>query len=283
MILVEIIFGSGGSLLHSESEDIAETYIASLFHAGQLCGEYFLTWIKGELICHTLMAGVGADKMRFHSDWGKANLQKVVKAFGKKPVWQIRDDEISKRNVSWNAPTLCLFTHAFDWNPPLCRGDTGKRIPTFLLPVNFQLKNDIGRWQAEYILHDRLWLNSGSLEMRAYKELVDPASELSVGGRKLCAAIEKATGVPAYYFLMRYYAPRHGEDDRPCPSCGEPWYIPQPPDAPFHTWPFRCEHCRLVSTIGVDINKRLATFGEWASRGKKKIHTSDTKKRTSNQ
>src|SRR5258705_13602204 len=145
MILVEINFGRGNSLEEEELEDIAESYIASLLHYGQLCGEYFLTWIKGQLICHALMAGLGADKPRFQLDWNRADLKSVIKAFGRRPVWRIRDDEVPKRNPSWKAPTLHLFTHAFDWKPPLCRGDTGQTIPTFLLPLSAQRSKDIGR------------------------------------------------------------------------------------------------------------------------------------------
>ncbi len=269
MIFVEINFGSS-RFQKVELEDIAENYIASLFHAGQLCGEYFLTWIKDELICHTLMSGLGADKLRYHSDWAKPKLKNVKTAFGRKPVWRIRDDDVPKRNISWSAPTLHLFTHAFDWKSPLYRGDTDEAVPVFLLPVDFQQKNDLIRWQAEYVLYDRLWLNSGSLEMHAYKELVEPKSELSAAGRELCAALEKATGVPTYYFVMRYYAPEQGDDNRPCPGCGKAWNCRQPPDAPFHHWPFRCEHCRLVSTVGVDINRRLARVGQWTPIGRKK-------------
>lgn len=271
MIFVEINFGRSRSLQKSELEDIAENYIASLFHAGQLCGEYFLTWIKGELTCQTLMSGLGADKLRYHSHWAKPKLKEVKRAFGRKPVWKIRDDVVPKRNLYWNAPTLHLFTHAFDWKSPLCRGDTGGAVPVFLLPVDFQQKNDLIRWQAEYVLHDRLWLNSGSLEMPAYKELVNPKSDLSAAGHELCAAIEKATSVPTYYFLMRYSAPELGDDKRPCPGCGKAWDSPQPPDAPFHHWPFRCEHCRLVSTVGVDINSRLARVGQWNPTRRKKV------------
>jgi predicted nucleic acid-binding Zn ribbon protein len=269
MILTELNFGCGRSLEKGELEDIAETYIASLFHAGQLCGEYFLTWIKGHLICHVLMAGLCADKTRYHSDWGKSNLKKVIKAFGRTPVWTIRDDELPRRNIAWKAPTLHLLTHAFAWQPPLCRGDTGQSIPIFLLPLSFQGKDDLIRWQSEYQLHDRLWLNSGALEIAAYKELVDPNSGLSAEGRELCAEIEKATGVPTYYFLMRFYAPSQGADDRPCPGCGKPWHIPQPQGAPYQQWPFRCEPCRLVSTAGVDINKRLAKIGQWRPNSQK--------------
>jgi predicted nucleic acid-binding Zn ribbon protein len=268
MILVEIHFGKSHDLQKLELEDIAENYIASLFHAGQLCGEYFLTWIGGELTCQTLMSGLDADKLRYHSPWSKPKLKAVTKAFGRKPVWKICDDDAPQRNISWSAPTLHLFTHAFDWKSPLRRGDTGVGVPVFLLPLDFQQKNDLIRWQSEYVLHDRLWLNSGSLEMSAYKELVNPKSELSVAGRELCAEIEKATSVPTYYFLMRFSAPEQGVDSRPCPGCGKAWGYLQPLDAPFHHWPFRCERCRLVSTIGVDVNRRRAKIGQWNASSK---------------
>jgi len=271
MMLVELNFGRGRSLKKGELEDIVENYIASLFHYGQLCGEYFMTWMKGKLICHALMVGLGADKTRFQSDRNKSNLKKVIKAFGRTPIWTIRDDELPKRNTSWKAPALHLFTHAFNWKPPLCRGDTGQPIPTFLLPLNSHRKNDLTRWQYEYALLDRFWLNSGSLEIVAYKELIEPNSLLSREGREISAEVENATGVPTYYFLMRYYAPSQGLDDRPCPSCGKPWHIPQPQDAPFHHWPFCCEHCRLVSTVGADINKRLAKLGQWNPSTRKSI------------
>ena len=203
-----------------------------------------MTWIKGRLIFHVLVAGLGAEKMRFHSRWGRVNLKKVVEAFGRLPTWTIRDDERPNRNPSWKAPTLHLFTHAFDWDPPLCRGDTGEPIPTFLLPLDFQQKEELTRWQDEYVLHDLLWLRSGSLETAAYKELIDPASGLSSDGREICATIEKATGVPTYYFLRRYHAPDLDIDARPCPCCGGLWKVPPPPCSPFQPWPFRSDSFR---------------------------------------
>lgn len=263
IILVEINFGRCADIARPELEDVAESYVASLFHHGHLCREYFLTWIKGELICHTLMAGLGAHKMRFHSPWSKTCLKQVIKVFGRAPIWTIRDDETPKRNTSWHAPTLHLFTDAFDWRPPLCRGDNGKRIPTFLLPVTDQLKDDLYGWQDEYAIHDKVWLNSRTLETAAYRELAAPNSRTSTGGRSICAEIEKATGVPTYYYMMRYYASAAPGDIRPCPGCGQPWHSPQPEGAPYHHWPFRCEPCRLVSVEGVEIDKRLAKIGQW--------------------
>jgi predicted nucleic acid-binding Zn ribbon protein len=261
MILVEIKFGNSRQRERSELEDTAETYIASLFHFGHLCGEYFLTWIKGQLICHTMMAGLGAEKLRFHSEGSRANLKRVVDTFGGNPVWTIRDDDMPARNVSWRSPSLHLFTHALDWKPPVCRGDTGEPVASFLLPVDFQIKNDLVRWQQEYILYDRLWLNSDSLELPAYKELVDPRSSLSLEGRRLCTEVQKATRVPTFYYLARFYASDE-MDDRPCPGCGKNWRTPQPDGAPFHQWAFCCKSCRLVSSVGVDVNRRLARIGQ---------------------
>jgi predicted nucleic acid-binding Zn ribbon protein len=266
MLLVEINFGQA-ALPKPELEDVAESYISSLFHYGQLCGEYFITWIKHELICHALMAGAGADKTRFHSDWSKRDLKKVIQVFGRPPTWNIRDDEAPTRNISWRAPTLYLFTHAFDWDSPLCRGDNGKPVPTFCLPLTLEQKEDLYRWQQTYILHDQMWLDCGTLEIPAYKELAEADSSLSRDGRKICGEIEKAAGRPTYYFLMRHYAAAGGEDDRPCPSCGRAWRRPQAERAPLHYWRFRCEPCRLVSQIGVDINKRMAKVGTWRRSG----------------
>lgn len=270
MIHTTINFGCAVPGQKAELEDAAETYIAALLHGGQLCGEYMLTWISGKLICDTLASGLGASRMRFHSPWARKSLRGAIKAFGCPPTWIIRDDEVPGKNVHWDAPTLHLFTHAFDWGPPLARGDDGRAVPTFLLPVDFQTKQDIYSWQQGYVLHDRLWLNSGSLEVPAYRELVDPQSGLSTDGRELCAEIEKATRVPTYYFLLRYYAADQGSDDRPCPCCGKSWKILQPVDAPFQRWMYRCTDCRLVSTSGVEINRRLAKIGQWKSSVKSK-------------
>jgi len=232
-------------------------------HAGQIGLEYFIRWIDGKLVCCALVAGLGAAKPRFHSDWGRRDLEKVIEVFGKPPEWIVRDDDSPRRNTSWKAPTLHLFTHALDHDPPVTRGDNGDGIATFLLPMTGQQKQDITHWKAEYIEHDRIFLGSGPLEIAAYRELADVNSRLSKNGRQLCGQIEQATKIPTFYFLLRYYAHSDGEENRPCPKCGKPWRTSEPTGAPFYKFRFRCTPCRLVSEEGDDLNNRLAKIGEY--------------------
>ncbi len=137
MILVEIHFGGNFSEGKEEPEDVVESYLASLLYAGQLAGDYLLSWINGKPTGQALMTGLDANKPRYHSEWGKTGLKKVVKVFGKIPVWKTRDDECPRQNVSLKASTLPLMTNGLSSYPPVIRGDNGKSVPTFLFPLIF--------------------------------------------------------------------------------------------------------------------------------------------------
>src|SRR3954464_11894436 len=93
MILANVIFGTRGRSERDQLEDIAESYLGTLYHSGQLCGEYFLTWTRGRLNAHVLLAGRAASEPRHHSKYGKRELKKVTDAFGRIPVWRILDDD----------------------------------------------------------------------------------------------------------------------------------------------------------------------------------------------
>jgi hypothetical protein len=86
MILANVIFGSRRRNEPDQLEDVAESYLGALFHSGQLCGEYFLTWTRGRLNAHVLLAGRAATEPRYHSRYGKKELKKVTDAFGREPV-----------------------------------------------------------------------------------------------------------------------------------------------------------------------------------------------------
>jgi len=82
--------------------------------------------------------------------------------------------------------------------------------------------------------------------------LADPASELAEEGRDLCRAIESATGVPTFYYLMRYWGRPKAEERRRCPGCGDAWRTERPREPPNRFWQFdfKCDRCRLVSHLG---------------------------------
>jgi predicted nucleic acid-binding Zn ribbon protein len=253
MILANVIFGAPSRKPQVELEALAENYLGALFQAGQLCGEYFITRYKDRLSAHVLLAGRGATALRHHSQYGKEELEKVIKTFGARPVWQILDDDAHRRPSSWTgAPFLYLFTHALDWAPPVCRGDGKPPIPTFMLPLNFEQKTDLYRWQWSYYYHDNIWLGCGALEIAAYKQMADPTSELAAEGRDLCRDIERCTGVPTFYYLTRYWGKPKGEAERPCPGCGSTWKVEWPtlPKRRFWHFDFKCDRCRLVSHLG---------------------------------
>ncbi len=268
MILANVTFGSLCGKKREELEDAAESYLASLFYGGQICGERFLTLNKGKLNAHVLLAAPGAMSLGFHTARGKKGLAKLVNLFGREPVWKILDDDEGKTSSKWRgAPFLYLFTKWCDWYSPLCRGDGKRPVPLFALPVSDQIKEDLYRWQNEYRELDSVWMRSGPVEMPAYRQLADPRSALSEEGRRLCREIENATGLPTFYYLMRYWGRSKGEEERVCPGCGEGWKASEPEyGEKFHQFHFKCESCRLVSHVGNSADGRHARIGEFIAR-----------------
>ena len=274
MILHNVVFGSANDHPREDQERVIQEYLGALFHAGQACGEYFFTWTDGQLNAHILLAGHNARARRYHSKWGKEALREVVRVFGQEPVWRVIDDDAPKRNTTWRgAPFLFLATHAFDWDSPVCRGDTGRAIPLYTLPIDFNHKQGLHFWQRAYQNHDNFWFGSGALEIPAYKQLALPDSELSLDGRDLCKHIEAATGVETYYYLMRYWGRRKGDEKRRCPGCGGAWSRPvtEGDSFRFFDFPFMCKKCRLVShAASCNDDERYAHIGEYRSARKKR-------------
>jgi predicted nucleic acid-binding Zn ribbon protein len=247
MILYEVAFGRVDRKNRGEAEDIVESYIAAMLHNGQASGQYYVITRNGILT--------------------KNDFKKVTVFFGKAPKWKLLDDGVSRQETTAkNAPFLYLFTHLFDFESPLCRADNGKPIPFYRLPGStYQDRNDIYGWQCAYRHCDSIWIDSSALEIPAYKQLADPFSALSQEGIKICKKIEKITGVPTYYYLMRYWGRRKDEAKRKCPICGHAWRTKHHENNPiFWQFAFKCKKCRLVSHAAVCYDDpRHAVIGEY--------------------
>jgi predicted nucleic acid-binding Zn ribbon protein len=267
MILACIKFGGHPGKRKGQLETIAVSYLAGLRHAGQICGEYFLTWIGKKLHAHVLLECPTALEARYHSESGRQTLAQVKEAFGQKPHLTLMDDDARTRVASWRtAPFLYLFTNPIDWDSPVRRGDNGKPIPACLLPVSSQLKESLNFWKVSYCRRLEIIPESGLLEFAAYRQLAEPNSDLSRKGRRLCQAIEEATGVPTFYYLIRFYERRQGEKRRRCPGCGGAWSVrwPDPEQRQFWQFEFRCNRCRLVSVDGILAgDERQTKIGEF--------------------
>lgn len=267
MILYKLIFGAVPAGKRADAEDAAENYINVLRRNGQACGDYFHVMQRGKLCAYVHLAGIRALSHRYRTPWETKELKKVRAIFQRSPSWVLSDDEVPMRDTTWtNAPFLYLFTTMFESESPLCRGDDGRRIPLYRLPGPHGDRETIYNWKGIYRDHDAIWIQCGDLEIPAYKQLASPDSKLSQHGRHICRKIESATGIPTYYFLMRYWGRPGVEENRPCPGCGRPWRTSHDINHPGGFWQFafQCKRCRLVSHVGDSYDGgRHVRIGEW--------------------
>jgi predicted nucleic acid-binding Zn ribbon protein len=89
-----------------------------------------------------------------------------------------------------------------------------------------------------------------TLERAATREMSRADSSLSKRGRAICDKVTASTGIPTYYYLYRYTATTMKQERaRKCPSCAGEWLL----EEPEHIFDFRCDRCRLVSSISFDV------------------------------
>ncbi len=264
MFLCNIQFGKKLNKSKDFYEDLLTDYISSLFHNGQLCGEYFFTWTDKILNAHATLSHPAAFAEKYHSEWSIKKLNEIIKYFGKRPKWILLDDDIPKKPAHYKgSPFLYLFTTAFRWESSIRRGDNGKAVSSIIFPITPKIRESIYRWERTYRQYDNIWLGCGELEIPVYKQLAAPESELSIQGREICSNIEKASGIPTYYFLMRYWGRKKRESARKCPSCGKKWNK-KTNNSKFWHFPFQCRKCRLVSHEADSYDdERHARIGEY--------------------
>ncbi len=266
MIFYKITFGTCDAAVHDEADDATGNFLGAIYQGGHISRAWHTMWHNGVMTAYVNATGPQAHLKRFFTQWAKDDLKKVVQHFGHEPQWECVDDDYRPRDFTWkNAPFLYLFTHLYDEESAVMRGDTGMPVPHYRMPISDEDRHDIFRWQAKYQDYDRIWIGSSTLEMPAYRELADLGSQLSEEGRTICQKIEAATGIPTYYYLQRYFGRKAAtERERPCPGCGGTWATPFV-DGEHNFWKFafRCDACRLVSNMAYgDVNARYAKIGE---------------------
>jgi predicted nucleic acid-binding Zn ribbon protein len=185
------------------------------------------------------------------------------------PVWRQLDAGTPVRIAPTTEPGFTLFTTFLDRTSPLAAGSDGRPVPLIDLGLAPPLREDLLRWADRYQHLDALWLDSGALEVPAYRQLADPAGELMQDGRALAAQVEAACRRPVYVYLLRHYGHDLGEDDRPCPGCGRAWRqeraADDAPSAGLARFDFRCEPCRLVGHVAPSVDEHaLAQVGAWS-------------------
>lgn len=267
--------------LELEPEEIHEyvdNYLSALYFDGQIFGDFVTGVVNGLYTSFVYLAGSDAIQMENHTERGKRELQLIIDTFGTSPGWSFLIDREKEYGTTWQtADTLFFYTDKYDGTSPVCHGETGIYIPVYTLPISDSLRAEINAWARACRLHDKMWFDSGALEIPAYKQLADPDSRLSKQGRALCSQVEQATGKPTYYYLKRYYGRKKKEKKRVCPGCGKLWRVRNQKileSDKYYDFPFRCEHCRLVShdavSRGSKDDERYASIGEYQKRKKMK-------------
>lgn len=192
----------------------------------------------------------------------------ILSTFERRPKVVLLEPTLERKRLSWrSAKTLFLHTDMFKSGFPVGSPELRGAVPVYQLPISHQDRDYLLRWTREYRDHDSIWVGSGKLEIAAYREMADPRSKLSQEGREHCRIVEKATGIPTYYYLFRYHGRAKGEEQRRCPLCEETWRVPSPKGVTrFSRFEFRCKSCRLVSNMasstGDKEDERLASIGE---------------------
>lgn len=147
MCLAELKFPCAGAS-RKKREDL-EYYVGDFFSMlarnGQVDGEKYNHAWRGEAY-HTWFALPRPDLLdpKHHSDWVREAFARVESQLTGPFEWQILDDPVRQRFPRLeSASFLYLFTHPFEGTSPVRRGDDGKSIPLYLLPVDQEVRQDI--------------------------------------------------------------------------------------------------------------------------------------------
>lgn len=145
---------------------------------------------------------------------------------------------------------LVLFTHYVSVDPPVRCLDCFGAVPLYRLPhVHDHEHLELLHWAADYRACDTLQMHCTTGERFGERQLSDHDSSLSRNGRALAAKLEARSGTPVFYYLHKMRSRgRVAELARLCPSCNGPWRLQHP----VHAFHFRCESCRLMSSLATD-------------------------------
>lgn len=243
-------------------EDKVTSFIYELKKGGNLCAGHVLFTSENNIKVSCYLSAPNALDEKYLTSWAK-NKFLDLKNCGLVIHWDIQDEK-SEKDTNKELENLYLMPSFGEDESPICNGRNGKPIPLFTLQLSEGLKQQIYFWTNTYKYIDRIFINSGPLEIPTYKEMAYYNSHLSQEGRQLCADIESSTRITSYYFVKRYWGRKSNEESRLCPKCGKNWFKGRETKNGIGQFDFQCKPCRLVSYLGIDISdERHARIGEW--------------------
>lgn len=258
MDTVQLLFRTRKTTNADESLDKVQGYLAALLHNGHVVGDMPMAKIRGGYLVTVSLPEDDALDDRFADKWVRKRRRELAAAGvdGPKVIHLGADPENRAPCRCRSRPFLILFTTFLHAEPPLRCGACFGPIALYKVPASNEAGNhqDILSWQDTYQAMDWLFIGSGPGERFAHQQLSRFDSELSRDGRALARELERATRVPVYYFLSKYFGRSdQAERKRKCPSCGKAWLRKEPLHRIFD---YQCRRCRLLSNVAFDV--RLA-------------------------
>ncbi len=255
MYLAQVSYFVPESVDAETVEFLFTNLLATWYKNGQTCGHRMeLTFVDSRCLAPVMLPEGNALAPEHDNAYVRKDAEAMLAAGMRGPEVTILGEDLEEPAVcACPLPTsYILFTHMFTQAPPLQCGTCFRPVPLYRIPPTSDGEYlGILGWRDDYQACDTLWLNSGTLERAATREMSRVDSSLSQNGRSICDAITVSTGVPTYYYLFHFHGrSAKQERERQCPGCGGAWRL----DKPISIIDFRCDRCRLMSSIATDLS-----------------------------
>ena len=237
------------------ASDAIEILLSALRMNGQVCGKEFPVAVTTSGYAATVLIPewTSLDATN-HNDYVRNGLQRVREAGLSEPEHLIAEDMDGAGACRCDSPpSYVLYTTYVSLESPLRCGGCFLPVPLYRIPPTKDKEyNDIIQWQSYYQACDTLQMNCTPMERAALRQLSRLDSGLSKAGLEVCGRIYEATRIPTYYHLHRERGRSvRQEKKRLCSGCQGEWLLP----ARWHLFDFRCDPCRLLSTVAWDIGR----------------------------
>jgi predicted nucleic acid-binding Zn ribbon protein len=259
MCTVKISFDYSGADEEGEVVDAVDDMLNSLRFNGQILGrEHPLVQDADGFSAFVYTPAKNALSPRHNSRYTIDNIRKLASYGVAKPRVVILDADpdgdwvcrCRKRNA------IILETSYDSLDSPLRCEKCAAPVPLYQIrdDGNTRVHDSIIPWMSDFESLHRLFMYDATGVRFAYREISKADSSLSIRGREICRRIESLTSVPTYYSLYCHHGrSMKRELSRTCPSCDGKWLS----DKSWHSLRedclFRCDPCRLVSSIALDV------------------------------
>ncbi|WP_026970318.1 Zn-ribbon-containing protein [Aliagarivorans marinus] len=257
MYQVELVFECFRDTTISAAERAINHLLNCWRYNGQVLGrELPLILNQAQFECRLICPEQESLHPQFNSPQVNQALSQLSDAGVLRPKQKVLGRDLNSDDIDTcdTRPWQVLYTSYLQACSPLRCGEHFTPVPLYRIPAvaNGDHKQVI-KWQEDWAACDQLQMNGSVLEHKAVEQLGSPGTRLYRRGWDLCKRIEYLTKIPTYLYLYRVGGESlESEQQRRCPSCGEPWPLNE---SQHDVIDFRCDNCRLVSNLSWDFKK----------------------------